>query len=419
MAWDRLDELVPDNLDRYWQLTLEFLKIAREAWPAILAERGRIEPAARRDALIGEEAARLAGRTDGPVIAAGSTGSMPATAELTTIARLEHGAGAARPRHRSRPGVRADRRPPRRGGARSRRAGGRASAIRHAGAAAAADRSRDAVTALAEPGRTAASAACLEALRPAAVTDHWQRLASADVQAHLDAALKRLAVIEAANAEEEALAVAVALRETVETPEKTAALVTPDRALARRVLAALSSAGGPGRRSWRRSARRHGGRPFAQLAAEAVLGDLGRSPCSHCSSIRWHGSAAPKRAPVEARGRSKWRCCAGRGRGWGARGSPRRSPASGRAWQVPAQGAVRSASSDPRTLLSERELDAAAALLERLTPALAPLETLPRAPRPFAEIAACHRDVVAALSADAPGRRRIRRLRRRRARNCV
>src|SRR5262249_11271369 len=52
--------------------------------------------------------------------------------------------------------------------------------------------------------------------------------------------LAGVSVIEAANAEEEALATAVALREAVETPGKTAALVTPDRALARRVLAALA-----------------------------------------------------------------------------------------------------------------------------------------------------------------------------------
>jgi hypothetical protein len=32
--------LLPDHVDEYWQLTLRFLKIAREAWPAILAERG-------------------------------------------------------------------------------------------------------------------------------------------------------------------------------------------------------------------------------------------------------------------------------------------------------------------------------------------------------------------------------------------
>src|SRR4029077_5390725 len=88
-----LDRLVPEAHDRYWQLPLEFLKIAREAWPAILTERGAIEPAARRDALINAGAARLATHKDGPVIAAGSTGSMPATAELiATIARLPHGA---------------------------------------------------------------------------------------------------------------------------------------------------------------------------------------------------------------------------------------------------------------------------------------------------------------------------------------
>ena len=34
VPWDRLDDLVPDDLDQYWQLTLEFLEIARETWPA-------------------------------------------------------------------------------------------------------------------------------------------------------------------------------------------------------------------------------------------------------------------------------------------------------------------------------------------------------------------------------------------------
>ncbi len=93
VPWDRLDDLVPDAYDKFWQLTLRFLRIARESWPDILKARDCMEPAERRDALIKAEAARLARKTDGPVIAAGSTGSIPATAELiATIARLPHGA---------------------------------------------------------------------------------------------------------------------------------------------------------------------------------------------------------------------------------------------------------------------------------------------------------------------------------------
>ena len=59
VGWEALDGLVPDQLDKYWQHSLEFLQIARRAWPAHLAEINRIEPAARRDLLIEAEAARL------------------------------------------------------------------------------------------------------------------------------------------------------------------------------------------------------------------------------------------------------------------------------------------------------------------------------------------------------------------------
>src|SRR6266550_8710566 len=93
VGWEALDRLVPDQLDQYWQHSLEFLRIARQAWPAHLEEIGKIEPAARRDMLIEAEAARLTKHHDGPVIAAGSTGSMPATAKfLHAVAKLPHGA---------------------------------------------------------------------------------------------------------------------------------------------------------------------------------------------------------------------------------------------------------------------------------------------------------------------------------------
>src|SRR5216683_6660879 len=91
--WDGLDGLVPDQLDQYWQYSLEFLRIARKLWPDHLAEIGKIEPAARRDFLISAEAARLTAHHDGPVIAAGSTGSMPVTAKfLHAVAALPQGA---------------------------------------------------------------------------------------------------------------------------------------------------------------------------------------------------------------------------------------------------------------------------------------------------------------------------------------
>ena len=93
VPWQRLDQLVPDELDKYWQLTLQFLQIASHQWPAILDERGVIEATTRRDLLIKAESERLARGSHAPVIAAGSTGSIPATAALiATIASLPHGA---------------------------------------------------------------------------------------------------------------------------------------------------------------------------------------------------------------------------------------------------------------------------------------------------------------------------------------
>ena len=57
VPWDRLDELVPRRPRRVTgRRRCEFLKIAREYWPAVLAENGRIEPAERRDRLIAAEA---------------------------------------------------------------------------------------------------------------------------------------------------------------------------------------------------------------------------------------------------------------------------------------------------------------------------------------------------------------------------
>src|SRR5580658_5258773 len=195
VSWDRLDDLVPDMFDRYWQLTLKFLQIAREAWPAVLHERGLIEPAARRDALIKAEAARLARKTDGPVIAAGSTGSIPATAELiSTIARLPHGAvvlpgldtGLDEDSWRLIAGDAAKGIAPAPGHPQS----ALQALLTRIGIA------RDAVVSLAEPGSR--ERVTSEVLRPAAATDKWRQDATEpQFAAAADAALATISVIDA------------------------------------------------------------------------------------------------------------------------------------------------------------------------------------------------------------------------------
>src|SRR2546421_753456 len=264
VAWDKLNGLVPDSLDRYWQLTLDFLKIAGEHWPKLLAERGAIEPAARRDLLIEAERIRLA-VNDGPVIAAGSTGSMPATAKLlATIAKLLHGAVVL-------PGLDTDL-----DGGSWDLIGGmedHPTAFGHPQLAMHAllrriGIGRGDVAALATGDARERLAS--EAMRPSAATERW---AARIDETTRDAALGNVAMIEAANAEEEALAIAVALREAVEQ-DKSAALVTPDRALARRVVSALGR--------WSIEADDSGGDAladseagvFARLVAQAALGGV-------------------------------------------------------------------------------------------------------------------------------------------------
>ncbi len=101
-----------------------------------------------------------------------------------------------------------------------------------------------------------------------------------------------LTVIEAANAEEEALAIAVALREAVQDG-KTAALVTPDRTLGRRVLAALGALEHRSRGFRRRRARRHAGRHFR---AARRRGRAPRTGPGHAAGAAQASAAAARRA---------------------------------------------------------------------------------------------------------------------------
>ena len=89
-----LKSLVSDkDLSLHWQQTVEFLDILSEAWPAILKERHVIESSYRRNYLLKLLATHWQDNPpQTPIIAAGSTGSIPAVADLlSTIAHLPQG----------------------------------------------------------------------------------------------------------------------------------------------------------------------------------------------------------------------------------------------------------------------------------------------------------------------------------------
>ncbi len=237
--WSRLRDLVAGELGGWWQVTLEFLDIVTRQWPRHLVEIDRSNPAAHRNAMIDAEAVRLTeGRSSGPVIAAGSTGSVPATARLlAAISALPQGAVVL-------PGLdlalddaswRAlgaiDPAPPVYGHPQF----GLAKLLRGIGVA------RDEVEplALSEAALTARERLVGEALRPAETTDAWasERLVAQGLCR--SGALDHVSLVEAANEHDEALAIAVALRRAVGGGERRAALVTTDRELARRVAAEL------------------------------------------------------------------------------------------------------------------------------------------------------------------------------------
>ncbi|MEX6724469.1 double-strand break repair protein AddB [Parapedomonas caeni] len=229
-----LREATPEVHAEHWRQTLDFLAIVLDAWPRHLAERGLIDAAERRNRLLDRLARRWRDAPPAtPIIAAGSTGSIPATAELLkVVARLPEGCVVL-------PGLDADLdddawaaidpRHPQHG---LKLLLDTLDVGRHEVLPWPAD----------EPatGRTGGGprdALIRLAMLPPSQTARWQRATVAP------AALDDLAVLEAANPAEEALAIALALRQALDDPEATAALVTPDRTLARRVAGHLKRFG--------------------------------------------------------------------------------------------------------------------------------------------------------------------------------
>ena len=90
----KLKDLLPPEMAEHWQGVTRFLDVLQDAWPTVLAAENTLTPARRRVLALKALGARLeTAPPEGWVIAAGSTGSIPATAELLgVIARLPKGA---------------------------------------------------------------------------------------------------------------------------------------------------------------------------------------------------------------------------------------------------------------------------------------------------------------------------------------
>lgn len=221
--------------------------------------------------MIDAEAARLKRNPpSGPVIAAGSTGSIPATARLlSAIARLPNGAvvlpGLDRDiDERSWRELSAESPPPA-------VCGHPQFGLRKLLAAIGAERSEVEPIGEAAPPLAARTKLVAEAMRPAETTDLWAAERGLAGELAGRGALEGVSLVEAANERDEAQAIAVALRMAV-GEGRSAALVTPDRALARRVSAELGRFG--------IRADDSGGTPLARTAPAQLLAALIDAVCA-------------------------------------------------------------------------------------------------------------------------------------------
>lgn len=237
--WDNLKTLIPGDFDTYWTLTLEFLKIATDVWPQHLALTHQIDATERHrhicDRLI-ERLSRDASQRSSsfaPVIALGSTGTHKATARLlSAILRAPRGAVIL-------PGLDLDLDektwklldPPEKSQQKP--------VMSHPQALMA--RLLNRLRVKREDVREIGSVSpqlrlrmqiLSQALRPAETTHHWSQPSQiCETPLLQNFAWEGLTWIEAQTEREEALSIALILRESLERKDETTLFITPDRTL--------------------------------------------------------------------------------------------------------------------------------------------------------------------------------------------
>lgn len=255
-----------EELSKHWQTSLTLFEILIARWPGELARIGCIDMADRRNRLFDRLAARWAAHPpDGFVVAAGISTTAPAVAALLrTIGAMSGGmvVFAGLDQHMDDEAWAAigpfDPDP----------VTGRAPAGHESHPQYALKRLLDGMSATREDvanwrwgsehdARAVRGRNISNAMLPPRLTSRWRDLKTAD------RSLAGVEALEVATPGEEAQAIAIALREALETPERTAALVTPDRQLATRVSAHL--------RRWGIEADDSAGVPLSRLLPGTLL----------------------------------------------------------------------------------------------------------------------------------------------------
>jgi ATP-dependent helicase/nuclease subunit B len=286
----KLEDLAGSAFAEHWQHVRDFLVFIRDQWPKLMAADGVINPAARRNLALTALAERYrAAPPKAPVIAAGTTGSIPATATLLrVIAALPLGAAVL-------PGLDRDLDDD----SWAKLDEGHAQFGMKQLLARMEIARREVRDWSATPTNAQRALLLREALRPAPTTDAWRALVMRGSDG-IATGLDGLSLIEAGHPAEEAASIALILREALEKPGQTAALVTPDRNLARRVAAELVR--------WGIAIDDSAGRPlantppgaFLSLLADAATSDFAPVPLL---ALLKHPLAAAGQEPGEFRHR--------------------------------------------------------------------------------------------------------------------
>ena len=224
----------PPDLATHWESASRFLALIGETWPAYLHSQGRDDPTKCRslavEAILQQWQARPPRH---PVLVAGSTATDATSRRfVAAVANLPHGAivlpGLDKELDDDAWNSVADPEEPAPGHPQY--------SMRRLLDALEFDRGAVGPWLPDPPPRPARTRFLAQALRPAPVTEAWRREAE-EYDAIAMEAMRGVELIEAASADEEAAAIAVALREAADTPGLRAAFVTEDNELRQRVMA--------------------------------------------------------------------------------------------------------------------------------------------------------------------------------------